>query len=410
MFALLPLHPSIHPRDQPAKKKTSDPCACVILTLRPPLLHIIICLTFPSLLSLTYLLTLSTACCTTSTLQSTLQHLNHRTCIVPAQPASHLPNSLCTFTCSHLLLKSLQYHSIATPLSRTHTTSPPPTWLTPLLLRTHPTRCLRGPKVCRTVQTASLLDNTCPHSHLRSTGILKNSNSFQQTSPDARISPTSERPPHGAMSDLPGPAVTDGSRPSAPTRGMSEKEIVQHNTELNAGDAAHRRNSSNARSSMTRRRSSNSNSHDETNPRLKWDEANLYVNESQMGGRMKIDEPKTPYAKHYDPSEDEAEISAINAQDLNVDELDMKPKSSGGKRESDIPGLDLGEPEVKPAARRDSESGRKVELDQDSMDVDGGNHGEGEDGMSTEELEKHKHFEEMRKKHYEMKNIKDLLG
>ena len=212
------------------------------------------------------------------------------------------------------------------------------------------------------------------------------------------------------MSDLPGPAVTDGGRPSAPTRGMSEKEIVQHNTELNAGDAAHRRNSSNARSSMTRRRSSNSNSHDETNPRLKWDEANLYVNESQMGGRMKIDEPKTPYAKHYDPSEDEAEISAINAQDLNVDELDMKPKSSGGKRESDIPGLDLGEPEVKPAARRDSESGRKVELDQDSMDVDGGNHGEGEDGMSTEELEKHKHFEEMRKKHYEMKNIKDLLG
>ena len=65
---------------------------------------------------------------------------------------------------------------------------------------------------------------------------------------------------------------------------------------------------------------------------------------------------------------------------------------------------------MKPAVRRDSESGRKVELDQDSMDIDGGNHGEGEDGMSTEELEKHKHFEEMRKKHYEMKNIKDLLG
>lgn len=246
--------------------------------------------------------------------------------------------------------------------------------------------------------------------HTHSTGILKNSNSFQQTSPDARISPTSERPPNSAISDLPGPAVTDGNRPNAPTRGMSEKEIVQHNTELNAGDAAHRRTSSNARSSMTRRRSSNSNSHDETNPRLKWDEANLYVNESQMGGRMKIDEPKTPYAKHYDPSEDEAEISAINAEDLNVDELDMKPKPSGGKRESDIPGLDLGEPEMKPAVRRDSESGRKVELDQDSMDIDGGNHGEGEDGMSSEELEKHKHFEEMRKKHYEMKNIKDLLG
>jgi protein phosphatase inhibitor 2 len=246
-------------------------------------------------------------------------------------------------------------------------------------------------------------------------GILKNTNSFQQTSPDARVSPTHERPSHSAISDLPGPALTDSNdatnRPSMPTRGMSEKEIVQLNTELNAGEAGHRRTSSHTRNSMTRRQSSNSGSHDETNPRLKWDEANLYVNESQMGGRMKIDEPKTPYAKHYDPSEDDAEISAINAQDLNVDELDMKPKPSNkNKRESDIPGLDIGEPELKPAERRDSDADRKVELNQDSMDIDGGHHGEGEGDMSTEELEKHKHFEEMRKKHYEMKNIKDLLG
>ena len=246
-------------------------------------------------------------------------------------------------------------------------------------------------------------------------GILKNTNSFQQTSPDARVSPTHERPSHSAISDLPGPALTDSNdgtnRPIMPTRGMSEKEIVQLNTELNAGEAGHRRTSSHTRNSMTRRQSSNSGSHDETNPRLKWDEANLYVNESQMGGRMKIDEPKTPYAKHYDPSEDDAEISAINAQDLNVDELDMKPKPSNkNKRESDIPGLDIGEPELKPAERRDSDADRKVELNQDSMDIDGGHHGEGEGDMSTEELEKHKHFEEMRKKHYEMKNIKDLLG
>ena len=246
-------------------------------------------------------------------------------------------------------------------------------------------------------------------------GILKNTNSFQQTSPDARVSPTHERPSHSAISDLPGPALTDSNdatnRPSMPTRGMSEKEIVQLNTELNAGEAGHRRTSSHTRNSMTRRQSSNSGSHDETNPRLKWDEANLYVNESQMGGRMKIDEPKTPYAKHYDPSEDDAEISAIKAQDLNVDELDMKPKPSNkNKRESDIPGLDIGEPELKPAERRDSDADRKVELNQDSMDIDGGHHGEGEGDMSTEELEKHKHFEEMRKKHYEMKNIKDLLG
>jgi len=248
----------------------------------------------------------------------------------------------------------------------------------------------------------------------RPKGILKNTNSFQQTSPDARVSPTHDRPSHSAISDLPGPALADNAsnRPNMPTRGMSEKEIVQLNTELNAGEAGHRRTSSHTRNSMTRRQSSNSGSQDETNPRLKWDEANLYVNESQMGGRMKIDEPKTPYAKHYDPAEDDAEISAINAQDLNVDELDMKPKpsSSKNKRESDIPGLDIGEPELKPAERRDSDADRKVELNQDSMDIDGGHHGEGEGDMSTEELEKHKHFEEMRKKHYEMKNIKDLLG
>lgn len=192
---------------------------------------------------------------------------------------------------------------------------------------------------------------------------------------------------------------------------MSEKEIVQLNTELNAGGASgHRRTSSNARSSMSRRQSSNSNSHEEPNPRLKWDEANLYVNESQMGGRMKIDEPKTPFVKNYDPADDDAEISALNANELNVDELDMKPKPGGAKRESDIPGLDIGEPEMKPAPRRDSDGDRKVELVQDAMDVDSMHHGEGEGDMTKEEAEKHKHFEEMRKKHYEMKNIKDLLG
>ncbi|KAM0723550.1 hypothetical protein Q7P37_000537 [Cladosporium fusiforme] len=246
-------------------------------------------------------------------------------------------------------------------------------------------------------------------------GILKNSNSFQQTSPDARISPTHEHPPASAISDSPAPSAADGERPGLPNRGMSEKEIVQLNTEINAGGASgHRRTSSNARNSLSRHHSSTSNSHEEPNPRLKWDEANLYVNESQMGGRMKIDEPKTPYAKHYDPADDEAEISALNAQDLNVDELDMKPKpSSSAKRESDIPGLDLGEPEMPPTTvqqRRDSDADRKVELDQESMNVDGGHHGEGEGDMSSEELQKHRHFEEMRKKHYEMKNIKDLLG
>lgn len=248
------------------------------------------------------------------------------------------------------------------------------------------------------------------------TGILKNSHSYQQTSPEASISPTSSGPSLANES-----AVVDGTpngnRPSMPPREMSEKELTQMNTELNAG-AGHRRTSSNQRASLSRRQSSQSNAdgvYDEQSMRLKWDEANLYLNEGEMGGRMKIDEPKTPYARQYDPEEDEEEISMLNAQELAVDELEMDkskqpPKKSS--RDSDIPGLDLGEPEMDPKARRESDGENKVIVESDDMDVDGGsNHGERrEEDMSREEREKHKRFEEMRKKHYEMRDVKNLLG
>jgi protein phosphatase inhibitor 2 len=202
-----------------------------------------------------------------------------------------------------------------------------------------------------------------------------------------------------------------------PQRELSEKEITQMNTELNAGNG-HRRNSSNPRTSVSRRQSSHSDpdhAHpDESGMRLKWDEANLYLNEGQMGGKMKIDEPKTPYAKQYDPTEDEEEISTINAQELAVDELDMEKAKQPPKkaRDADIPGLDLGEPEMDPSVRRESDGGeRKVMVESGAMDVDGGHHGEErEEDMSREDREKHRKFEEMRKKHYEMKNIKGLLG
>jgi protein phosphatase inhibitor 2 len=171
---------------------------------------------------------------------------------------------------------------------------------------------------------------------------------------------------------------------------------------------------------------------DNDGQRLKWDEANLYLNEGQMGGKMKIDEPKTPFARNYDPAEDEEEISMINAQALAVDELDMNKsshqqqrKASGSRaRESEIPGLDLGEPEMGgPTVTREvsdggSSSERHVHVasgdDAGENDGVGGGarHGEESAGgqLSHEELEKHKKFEEMRKKHYEMKNIKSLLG
>lgn len=193
------------------------------------------------------------------------------------------------------------------------------------------------------------------------------------------------------------------------------------NTELNAG-TGHRRTSSNTRGNISRQQSLQTpadgqlQSTDESGQRLKWDEANLYLNEGQMGGKMKIDEPKTPYAGHYDPAEDADAISALNAEELNVDELDLEKSKHANhvdksRRESDIPGLDLGEPEMEQRARRESDGERKVMVDSDDQGTDGVRHGEAfGDDMSSEEREKHQKFEEMRKRHYEMSNIKDLLG
>ncbi|KAK3686919.1 hypothetical protein LTR37_019317 [Vermiconidia calcicola] len=259
-----------------------------------------------------------------------------------------------------------------------------------------------------------------PEAPKRPKGILKNSVSYQNNSPEAmNISPTSERPSMPNES-----AVADGTpsnRPTMPARQVSEKELTQMNTEINAGE--HRRHSSNPRGSISRRQSSTSavadGTQDESNMRLKWDEANLYLNEGQMGGKMKIDEPKTPYASRYDPMEDEEEISGINAQELAVDELDMEKggkhnppqQSKRGPKDGDIPGLDLGEPEMEPVARKESDGDRQVIIDSDDMDVDGvGHHGEGEEDMSAAEKAKHRKFEQMRRKHYEMHNVKNLLG
>ncbi len=135
---------------------------------------------------------------------------------------------------------------------------------------------------------------------------------------------------------------------------------------------------------------------------------------------MKIDEPKTPYARRYDPEEDEVEIRTLDAGDLVVDELDRYAGRSRTK-EDEIPGLELGEPEEAiPNASSDrarggssiSRSGSvkgEKQVVVDPADDGLGGHGEYV-GSSAEEREKHRRFEELRKRHYQMKSVKGLLG
>lgn len=189
---------------------------------------------------------------------------------------------------------------------------------------------------------------------------------------------------------------------------MSEKEIVLENTLKNAGPAAHRRSSSNPRGPGSRRQSGTSVQADENSPRLKWDEANLYLTEQQRDSTMKITEPKTPYAKQYDPMEDEEEIEMLNAEELKVDELDDKPKTRKPKI-NDIPDFDLGESEFVDHQSHTPESEKRVIVEPD-VEGEPGHHGEEFPHMTPEEREKHRKFEELRKKHYEMKNVKNLLG
>ena len=141
---------------------------------------------------------------------------------------------------------------------------------------------------------------------------------------------------------------------------------------------------------------------------------------------MKIDEPKTPYAKRYDPTEDEEEVHQLDAQELMVDELDKERelghqgRSSRRTRESDIPGLDIGEPEEQLPETlgtssirmsRSNSGGREKQVHVDAQGDNERSHGDDvQAGMSKEEQEKHHKFEQMRKKHYEMKDVKGLLG
>ncbi|EAW14737.1 PP1-complex regulatory subunit GLC8 [Aspergillus clavatus NRRL 1] len=235
----------------------------------------------------------------------------------------------------------------------------------------------------------------------RPKGILKNSSG---TVPQTTLSPEKFSPPPVSINTV------------------DTKEITLQNTLQNAG----RRRSTSRRQSVA-----SIHSHaDEASPRLKWDEANLYLTEQERTAKMKIDEPKTPFAPHYDPAEDEeemrlaeAEEGLIDAQDVVVDELDRAKKTPRrlAASEDEIPELELGEPEELSLAVGGGDGGRIVRerslsneshrSDKHVVVPEAGAEGEGDHLLTPEEAkEKHRQFEQMRKRHYEMRNIKELLA
>lgn len=193
---------------------------------------------------------------------------------------------------------------------------------------------------------------------------------------------------------------------------MSEKELTIENTKINAG---HRRSSSAAgsRPAGSRRPSSRTPSvadpNEDQDPRIKWDEANLYLTEQERTSTMKITEPKTPYAKHYDPAEDpsdEEDNTAVVGEGSGTGRIgheDDIPDMSLGEPEEAVPEIPADEVEMAHKKRKHRGSGSRVHVDDEAIEDE-------TVGLSEEEREKHRRFEEMRKKHYEMKGVANLLG
>ncbi|KAL4894569.1 hypothetical protein BDV59DRAFT_12974 [Aspergillus ambiguus] len=254
--------------------------------------------------------------------------------------------------------------------------------------------------------------------HKRPKGILKNSTSSGSIPRAASAAaPQASSPPAARQ-----PGTT-------PTDPLDTKELTLQNTLQNAG---RRRSSSGAVGARRQSLASASGSaHDSNSPRLKWDEANLYLAEQEKTAKMKIDEPKTPYAPRYDPAQDEeemrlaeaaeAEESLIDAQGVVVDELDRGRKKIA-VAEEEIPDLELGEPEEAVTGGQQPQRivhGRRLSEDESAAhgdrhvvvggDGDGGGAGDGL--LTAEEAQaKHRQFEKRRKQHYEMRNIKELLA
>src|SRR5690606_27385694 len=131
---------------------------------------------------------------------------------------------------------------------------------------------------------------------------------------------------------------------------------------------------------------------------------------------------KTPFAKQYDPAEDEEELRRIAEEEAREAMANRPAGAPGGlermpskskvryltTKDEDIPDIELGESELgAPLQKAQSPGQKQVFVEEGYFNEDDAKKTDGDE--ETEE-EKHRRFKEMRKRHYEMKEVKDLLA
>lgn len=131
---------------------------------------------------------------------------------------------------------------------------------------------------------------------------------------------------------------------------------------------------------------------------LKWNEANLYLNEQEKSATMKITEPKTPFqgavgdSEYYKPDEDE--------DNFNLDGGSHQGPAAPSLDDLEGDGLLLGEPEVAgpdPTLQTD-----RILVDEKAKAAAAAAEEAEKEHEETPE-EHHRRFEQMRKNHYFMK-------
>lgn len=127
----------------------------------------------------------------------------------------------------------------------------------------------------------------------------------------------------------------------------------------------------------------------EADERMKWNERNLAENEiaKQQYQDIHVDEPKTPYQGAVDPQ----------GEYYRVDDDDENNNDRNNLKLDDINSIDdfsLGEPEYK-----------TEDLNVNNENENTLEQGEEEEEELDEAVAKHKRFEEMRKKHYDVRAV-----